>query len=49
MQASEFFAWIQQREQARTTPSHQPTAQEIRQATGSDAVDFHVEQATERE
>ena len=49
MQASEYFAYIQAREQCSTVATRQATKESIRQATGSVAVDFHVDQATDRE
>ena len=49
MQASKFYAQIQQREHASTTATCKPTREDIRRATGSASVDYHVEQATERE
>jgi hypothetical protein len=49
MQATEFFAQLQQREYASTIATRRPTQQDIRRATGSDAVDFHVEQSTTKE
>jgi hypothetical protein len=49
MQASEYFAQIQTREHASTIATCKPSAEDIRRATGSDSVDYRVEQATERE
>lgn len=49
MTASKFFAQVQQREQASTTATRKPTAKDIRLATGSTAVDFHVDQASTKE
>lgn len=49
MQASEYYAQKTQRELASTTATRKPTAQDIRQATGSHVVDWHADRKTEQE
>ena len=49
MQASEYFAYIQAREQGSVVATRHATKETIRQATGSTSVDYHVDQATDRE
>ena len=49
MQAFDYYQKYQRMTQGSTTATRRATAQDKRKATGSDAVDFHVELATEKE
>jgi hypothetical protein len=49
MQASEYYAQLQLRERQSTVATYRPTVQDIKRATGSTAVDFHIEQSTAKE
>jgi hypothetical protein len=49
MQASEYYAQLQQREQASTVATRLASPQDIRQATGSHVVDWHADRKTEQE
>jgi len=49
MQAFDYYQKYQRTPQGSTTATRKPSQQDIRQATGSDAVDFHVDNATAKE
>ncbi len=49
MNAYDYYQKYQRQPLGSITATRQATAQDIRQATGSDAVDFHIELQTEKE
>jgi hypothetical protein len=49
MQAFDYYQKYQRSNAGSTVATRKATAQDIRKATGSDAVDFHVNQTTEKE
>jgi len=49
MQAFDYYQKYQRTPLGSTVATRKASAQDIRQATGSDAVDFHIEQATAKE
>ena len=49
MQAFDYYQKYQRTPQGTTTATRQATTEDKRKATGSTAVDFHVELATEKE
>ena len=49
MTAFDYFQKYQRSNAGSTTATRKATPQDVRNATGTDAVDFHVEQATAKE
>jgi hypothetical protein len=47
--AFDYCQKYQRTPQGSTTATHKPSKQDIHRATGSTAVDYHVEQATSKE